>query len=327
MWATIGKVLVRLIPPDKLVEIILIGFFIVVILIGLLFAGPIMVFKHIPLGKYQHEYDYYIDAAHEIEQQTGIFINWQNIMAIDAVLLNQDYTLSSFDRALGYRNYFIREVTETKEIPCEDEIDSQSNEADNEDEENRVCTTTVTYYYERPYDETLQLLVLDGRLRRDQIEDVKRYTIIDANPFLVNNLELPDNWMPNIQDYAWPISGHYYISSGFGNRSDPFEHRIKTHNGIDIPVPVGTQIVAVKDGKVITAGELGNAGITVIIDHGENVQSRYYHLSKLNVKTGQRVARGELIGESGNTGRSTGPHLHFEIRVSNNPVDPLHYYK
>lgn len=118
-------------------------------------------------------------------------------------------------------------------------------------------------------------------------------------------------------DYAWPVPSHYKISSTFGYRGR------RHHDGIDIPAPRGTTIVAFNSGKVIFAGRMGSYGLVTIIAHENNVHSVYAHASKLAVSKGDIVDKGEEIARVGNTGRSTGPHLHFEIRQDNKIVDPL----
>lgn len=119
--------------------------------------------------------------------------------------------------------------------------------------------------------------------------------------------------------FDWPTRGR--ISSTFGPRWG------KMHNGLDIAVPSGTPIRAAGDGRVSFAGWNGGYGILVIVDHGNGVETRYAHNSRLNVKVGQQVERGQVVSYSGNTGVSTGPHLHFEIRHRNNPVNPQTYLK
>ncbi|NMA61534.1 MAG: M23 family metallopeptidase [Firmicutes bacterium] len=119
--------------------------------------------------------------------------------------------------------------------------------------------------------------------------------------------------------FDWPTRGR--ISSPFGPRWG------KMHNGLDIAVPTGTPIKAAADGRVTFAGWNGGYGILVIVDHGNGVETRYAHNSRVNVKVGQKVERGQIVSYSGNTGVSTGPHLHFEIRYRNNPVNPQTYLK
>ena len=119
--------------------------------------------------------------------------------------------------------------------------------------------------------------------------------------------------------FDWPVRGR--ISSTFGPRWG------RMHNGLDLAVPTGTQVKAAADGRVSFAGWNGGYGILVIIDHGNGIETRYAHNSRLNVKVGQKVERGQVIAFSGNTGVSTGPHVHFEIRQRNNPVNPQSYLK
>jgi murein DD-endopeptidase MepM/ murein hydrolase activator NlpD len=97
------------------------------------------------------------------------------------------------------------------------------------------------------------------------------------------------------------------------------------HEGIDIAVPSGTPVVASASGTVITAGWLGGYGNLVVIDHGNGLATAYGHNSSLAVGGGQQVAQGQVIAYSGSTGHSTGPHVHFEVRVNGTPVDPLGY--
>jgi murein DD-endopeptidase MepM/ murein hydrolase activator NlpD len=121
----------------------------------------------------------------------------------------------------------------------------------------------------------------------------------------------------------WPVRG--YLSAGFGNRADPFTGQRDFHPGIDVSTPIGTRIHAPAEGLVVSAGEKGAYGNTVIIDHGFGIVTRYGHLSGFNVKPGTRVRRGEVIGFVGSTGRSTGPHLHYEVWVRDQAQNPIHY--
>lgn len=118
-----------------------------------------------------------------------------------------------------------------------------------------------------------------------------------------------------------PVSGR--MSSGFGGRYHPVLKRSRIHNGVDIAAPTGTPIHAAGDGEVIFAGWRGGYGNTVIIDHGGGVATLYGHCSKLYVGAGKRVSTGDRIAAVGSTGMSTGPHLHWEVRVNGTPVNPM----
>ncbi len=120
-----------------------------------------------------------------------------------------------------------------------------------------------------------------------------------------------------------PVRG--ILTDGFGGRSDPFTHEAGTHNAIDISSAVGQPVRAPADGIVVKAEWASGYGNVVYVSHGYGYSTRYGHLSAFNVRPGARVKRGEIIGYVGSTGRSTGPHLHYEVRVNNNPVNPLEY--
>jgi murein DD-endopeptidase MepM/ murein hydrolase activator NlpD len=128
-------------------------------------------------------------------------------------------------------------------------------------------------------------------------------------------------------EMRWPLSGYYTLSSPFGRRVHPVTKTVRTHTGIDIPAPTGSNITAAKGGKVIIAGVQGGYGNAVVIDHGGGVTTLYGHCSKLLVKSGQTVKEGAVIAKVGSTGVSTGPHLHFEVRKNGAPVQPLNYLK
>jgi murein DD-endopeptidase MepM/ murein hydrolase activator NlpD len=112
------------------------------------------------------------------------------------------------------------------------------------------------------------------------------------------------------------------MTSNFGVRVDPFSKQLAQHSGIDFVTPVGTPIVAAGDGTVIKAGLDPAYGNFIEIAHGDGFISKYAHNSKLFVKSGQTITRGQLIANSGSTGRSTGPHLHYEIHQHNSYLNP-----
>lgn len=113
------------------------------------------------------------------------------------------------------------------------------------------------------------------------------------------------------------------LSSSFGVRSDPFRGTAAMHAGVDIPGPVGTPVYATADGVVGRAERAGGYGNLVELEHGKGLQTRYGHLSKLLVEPNTRVTRGQLIGLMGSTGRSTGSHLHYEVRIDGRAVNPM----
>jgi murein DD-endopeptidase MepM/ murein hydrolase activator NlpD len=123
----------------------------------------------------------------------------------------------------------------------------------------------------------------------------------------------------------WPVEGR--VTSSFGEREDPFNGEGAFHAGIDISAPLGTVVRATADGLVDFAGVRNGYGWQVEIDHGHGVRSSYAHLSGMGVIAGQRVVLGQVIGYVGRTGRSTGPNLHYEVRINNVPVNPHKYLR
>jgi murein DD-endopeptidase MepM/ murein hydrolase activator NlpD len=120
-----------------------------------------------------------------------------------------------------------------------------------------------------------------------------------------------------------PVRG--ILTDGFGGRSDPFTREPGQHNAIDISSAVGQPIRSPADGIVVKAEWASGYGNVIYISHGYGYSTRYGHLSAFAVRPGARIKRGDVIGYVGSTGRSTGPHLHYEVRVNNNPVNPLEY--
>ncbi len=121
----------------------------------------------------------------------------------------------------------------------------------------------------------------------------------------------------------WPVRG--WVSSGFGRRVSPFTGKDTMHDGLDITAPMRTPIIATAAGTVTFAGNEPGLGNTVSLVHGHGMRTVYGHMDKVKVKSGQTVKRGDLIGWVGNTGLSTGPHLHYEVEVAGKAVDPLKY--
>jgi murein DD-endopeptidase MepM/ murein hydrolase activator NlpD len=164
--------------------------------------------------------------------------------------------------------------------------------------------------------QNLEMLRTKARIQTISLTDV--YRIARMQKKLLDH-------KPSIQ----PISpeDRIWMTSTFGYRFDPFTKRKKMHHGVDLAGQIGLKVYATGDG-VITEAQYNDSGYgrEVVVDHGFGYVSRYAHLNKILVQKGQKVKRGELIGELGSSGRSTGPHLHYEIRSNNKYVNPLNYY-
>jgi murein DD-endopeptidase MepM/ murein hydrolase activator NlpD len=129
------------------------------------------------------------------------------------------------------------------------------------------------------------------------------------------------NSAPNL----WPVEGQ--ITASFGERIDPFNGEGAFHSGVDISAVVGSAVVAPADGAVTFADFLGGYGRAIMVDHGHGITTRYGHLSSFAVTAGQYIHRGDTIGYVGSSGRSTGPHLHYEVRINDAPVNPYKYLR
>ena len=132
-----------------------------------------------------------------------------------------------------------------------------------------------------------------------------------------------DNWVQGSGQLGWPVSGE--ITSPYGYRVHPIWGTTIYHSGIDIGVDEGTPVHAADGGVVVWSGWMGGYGYAVVIDHGNGLSTLYGHNSELAVDEGQSVAKGQVISYAGSTGNSTGPHVHFEVRVNGDPVDPMGY--
>jgi murein DD-endopeptidase MepM/ murein hydrolase activator NlpD len=159
---------------------------------------------------------------------------------------------------------------------------------------------------------------LNGRMKVQQAS----YTEIQS---LVRNKEKLLSGTPAIQ----PVSNQYLdrIASGFGIRIDPIYKTPKMHAGLDFTAPQGTPIYATADGRVATAGNTNNGyGNHVIIDHGFGYETLYGHMVRVKARRGQMVKRGEIIGYVGSTGKSTGPHCHYEVHKNGRKLDPVYFF-
>jgi murein DD-endopeptidase MepM/ murein hydrolase activator NlpD len=122
-----------------------------------------------------------------------------------------------------------------------------------------------------------------------------------------------------------PVAGMLDVSSRYGLRANPFGRGHEFHNGIDFVIDRGTPVMATAPGRIEEAGYSGPSGNRVTIDHGFGYRSGYAHLSQVQVKIGEQVRRGQVIGLSGNTGRSSGPHLHYTLHYQGQTIDPARY--
>lgn len=156
---------------------------------------------------------------------------------------------------------------------------------------------------------------LDRLSETTRLEEVRQQDLLRA---LRSNREVLAS-MPS----SWPITG--FVSSNFGGRKSPFGGNVQFHKGLDISNRIGTPIIAPAEGTVVLAAPDGAYGNSVEINHGGGIVTKYAHMQRYVVKQGQWVKKGEVIGYVGMTGRTTGPHLHYEVRLNGVPVNPMRY--
>jgi murein DD-endopeptidase MepM/ murein hydrolase activator NlpD len=156
-------------------------------------------------------------------------------------------------------------------------------------------------------------------------ESLKEYNFLKAATFAGIFHRYAYAWQTRAMPTLWPVNG--IIRSSFGGRSDPFSGEGTFHTGVDIEAATGTQVHVAGDGVVTSAGWSGAYGKLVVVDHGNGIETYYAHLSQFLVVPGEEVRRGQVIALSGGTGRVTGPHMHYEVRLRGTPVNPYKYLK
>ena len=154
-------------------------------------------------------------------------------------------------------------------------------------------------------------------------ESIKEYNFLKSASFSRIYHNYPRRWQSNVLPGLWPVAG--VLRSSFGGRMDPLSGEGGFHTGVDLSAPSGTQVHVTADGVVASAGWSGHYGKLVVVDHGNGIETYYAHLSQFFVVPGQEVRSNEAIALTGGTGRVTGPHLHYEIRVAGTPVNPYKY--
>jgi murein DD-endopeptidase MepM/ murein hydrolase activator NlpD len=164
----------------------------------------------------------------------------------------------------------------------------------------------------------------------DQLYTLKRTALSGAASVgislgLTKNSTTADWARANAAPNLWPVEGQ--ITGSFGERIDPFNGEGAFHSGVDISANVGSSVIAPADGVVTFADFLGGYGRAIMVDHGHGITTRYGHLSSFAVAAGQYIHRGDTLGYVGLSGRSTGPHLHYEVRINDAPVNPYKYLR
>ena len=160
--------------------------------------------------------------------------------------------------------------------------------------------------------------------RTERFKGKVRENINEKNRADNQNIQVENIESKGFGKILWPVK-YGKITSKFGNRNHPVLKSVKFHRGVDIAVSIGTPVYSGIKGRVTFAGRKGNYGNLVEIEGNDGIKVRYAHLNSIDVVTGQKVSDGEKVAETGNTGMSTGPHLHYEIIIDENPVNPLDF--
>lgn len=247
----------------------------------------------------------YAQGSEEIEDKIVIseFDGNINMEILNKDELSETMYLSLNDEEPVLTGKSVQSYTHTESYyaPCQyiydDEKYNDEIEVVQEGEEGIMQVTVLVTYFDG-YE--LERKPLDTEIIKESIPRVVH----------IGTMERPEYILPVVD---------YTFTSGFGPRWGSY------HNGVDLAVPQGTEVLAAAEGTVIQSGWNSGYGISVYIDHGNGMVTRYGHLSRADVEVGQYIGQGESIGLSGNTGNSTGPHVHFEMRLGDEPVNPFNY--
>jgi murein DD-endopeptidase MepM/ murein hydrolase activator NlpD len=168
-------------------------------------------------------------------------------------------------------------------------------------------------------------IISEGKMVPSFTESLQEYNyLVSADKLAISNRRARRFGELKATPSLWPVEGR--LMDGFARRTDPFSGEGSFHKGVDITAPTGTTVRTTADGVVVQAEMVaGGYGRLVIVDHGGGFQTYYAHLSKILVRAGQELRRGEVVGLVGTSGRTTAPHLHYEVRVGGTPMNPYRY--
>ena len=239
--------------------------------------------------------------------------------------------LNEYDRnKLNEYQYVVDNVRATKEVLEEEEaVLDETKQAAQEEEDNINALIDEKKKQIEEYKQ--QIADQEQLIAQYEAEEAAQAAVIAAVEAQLaaerNALAEAERMHYNGGKFCWPAPDYVRISSPYGYRIHPISGVQKLHAGVDLASGMGTRILAAYDGKVIAAGYNGSMGNYVMIDHGDGLVTVYMHASALLVSTGQKVTRGQQIAKVGSTGNSTGPHLHFAVRLNGAYVDPMPYLR
>lgn len=276
----------------------------------------------------------------EIKQLEEDITSNQESLAERLKVINNNYTLGYIKVILSSNTIsdFLNNIYIVKEVVAQDkqllkdlesdksEIEDKQKTLENNKEQVKSIKDNLIKDKENLDNDKDELKKLKKKLvKEEEALEEKLQKIAAENSSAKMNTEVSSSSNAVISNGSWPVPGYSRVSSPFGYRIHPVLGVKKLHTGIDIPAPTGTPAVAVANGTVIYSGVQGTYGNTVMIKHDNGLVSLYAHNSSLVVRVGDKVKKGQVVSKIGSTGRSTGPHLHFEIRVNGTAQNPLSY--
>lgn len=274
------------------------------------------------------------DIKSEINELENNIKNNKEQLAKRIKVINSNYSMSYIKILLNSSSisdflnnmYIVKQIVkQDKEILTElDENKQEIEEKKSQIEKKKVEQEDLKLLLEKDNEslnnDKIEVEKLKAELEKEESELESEIEKIASQSVVVEDGQI-------ISSGSWPVPGYSRISSPYGYRIHPIFNTRKMHTGIDIPGPTGTPIVSIDSGKVIFSGTQRGYGKTVMIQHDDGKVTLYAHNNELNVSVGQRVQKGQVISKMGSTGNSTGPHLHFEVRINGNHVNPLPYIK
>lgn len=292
------RILLTLIPKDKKTIKFLLALLLAPFIFVIFIVSSVTMITHIPAIQ-PEDIEIYKEASMYTFTTYAVYVPWKELIAIDAVRLKQDFKKASRESVIELADRFIEQIRYK---------DEEGNE---------------TIYYRKKSIETLVNEMIErNELEIGDLEKVQRYLMFEWEKALEQPSDLPT---PNDQEYIIPVVGDWRLSSGFFVRRNPITGQKEFHKGLDLAAREGTPVVASKGGRVVLAKFIDKAGNNIRIEHDDGTATRYLHLHSFSVQAGDEVEAGMPIGTVGSTGQSTGAHLHFEILIRGEPVDPASY--
>lgn len=276
-----------------------------------------------------------LELKRDINKFVGLFSNIKSYLySLNLYDRFESFETANFDRNLSIINdEFLDNKSYNDVLPVLARLDSEADDINNlistrvSNIENLISNTgisknnvkniyRVNYLDNEKYDSNEYLISKDSIVRKTNFDDInKKVTYLSYLESFVNSMPVTN-----------PMNT-YRITSKFGDRPDPFERNTRFHRGLDLAGPLNSKVKATADGVVVYAGERRGYGNYIKIKHDNSITTEYAHLKNVSVKAGDTVKRGDPLGLQGNTGRSTGTHLHYEIRVNNEVKNPRDFIK